>query len=350
MAAAEQLVGINLNDGWLVVEKLVAAPNATGGMFSHSYLAKKDGRIAFVKAFDFSDAFKEGVNTLQYLAALTHSYENERDILQHCRGRKLSKVATAIGDGDVQISGLGVMEGRVYYLVFERADGDIRRQMDEASSSDLTWCMRALRDVCLGLAQVHREMIAHQDLKPSNVLCYESENAFKVADFGKSSRRGVSIWHDEHNFPGDRTYAPLELLYGHLLTDFHARRVGADMYMLGNLAAFLFTGTNVTSAVLARMDRTHHWTKWAGPFSEVLPYVLEAFARVLEELEARLPAEIRAEIIGIVKDLCTPDISARGHRKNIGKGDQYSLERYVAQLTHSVSMLEVRTRIGRRSA
>lgn len=350
MTAAAKLLGLTLHDGWKVTKKIEPSENATGGTFSHSYFAEKDGATSFVKAFDFSEAFEPGVETLTRLTLLTSAYENERDILDHCASKKHSRVATAIGHGSVQVAGLGQMEGRVYYLMFERADGDIRCQMDEAKSSDMVWCMQALRDACLGLAQVHGELIAHQDLKPSNVLAYESDGMFRIADFGKSSRRGSTVWHNETNFPGDRTYAPPELLYGHIAPDFQPRRIGTDLYLLGNLAAFLFTGTNITASLFARMDRSHHWTRWGSDYEAVLPYVQEAFGRVLEELELRLPSEVREEVMMIVRDLCNPDLSKRGHPKSLGRLDQYSLERYVSHLTQFVKALEINARIARNAA
>ncbi|MBA8903177.1 serine/threonine-protein kinase [Phyllobacterium sp. P30BS-XVII] len=349
MTAAARLAGLDISDGWKVTSHLERSPNSTGGTFSHSYLAERDGKIAFLKAFDFSQAFEPGVDTLKNLGELTASFEHERDILEHCRGRRLSHVALAIGHGHVDVPSMSSMEGRVYYLLFEKAANDVRCQMDEADASDLVWCMRALRDVCLGLAQVHREVIAHQDLKPSNVLCYSAES-FKVADFGRSSKRGSTAIHDDYMLPGDRTYAPPELLYGHVNPDFVPRRIGGDLYMLGNLAAFLFTGTNMTGSILARLDTQHHWTRWQSDYSSILPYVQEGFARTLEELDSRLPVEVRNDVVELVRELCNPNLSLRGNPKSIGKPDQYSLERYVSKLTHVVKVLEIKIRIARRSA
>ncbi len=349
MNASAKLSGVTLTDGWKVDRLIPRASNGTGGTFSHCYLAKKGNRIAFLKAFDFSDAFLPGVDTLEKLGLLTASYEHERRVLDHCKGRRLSNVALAIGHGEVSVPGMGQMEGRVFYLLFEKADGDIRCQMDEADSSDVVWCMRALRQICLGLWQVHREFIAHQDMKPSNVLYYKNEE-FKVADFGRSSMRGSSIWHDEQDFPGDRTYAPPELLYGYVHEDFVPRRMGTDLYMLGNLVAFLFTGTNVTESLLARLDPQHHCTRWKSHYAGVLPYLQEAFGRVLEELEGRLPDEVRAEVLPVVRELCNPDLSLRGHPRGVGHHDQYSLERYVSKLDYLAKVVEVKARVLRRSA
>ena len=275
MTAAARLSGLTLSDGWRLTEHIKHSPYSTGGTFSHSYLATKDGMMAFVKAFDFSHAFEPDADTLEILNLLTASYEHERDVLEHCRGRRLSNVAIAIGHGHVSVPDMNTMEGRVYYLLFEKADGDIRCQMDESDAMDSVWCMRALRHVCLGLWQIHRELIAHQDIKPSNILCYGSED-FRVADFGRSSRRGHGVWYDAAKIPGDRTYAPPELLYGYTHPDFVPRRIGSDLYMFGNLAAFLFTGVNVTEALMAQLDPQHHFRQWGSNYAAVVPYLQEA--------------------------------------------------------------------------
>ena len=322
-------------------------PRQTGGTFSHSYLARKGKRIGFVKAFDFSRAFQPGADTLSMLRFLTTSYEHERDVLDLCREKKLSHVVVAISSGEVTVPEMSSVEGRVYYLIFEKAEGDIRRQMDATAASDAAWSMSALRCVCLGMWQVHRQLIAHQDLKPSNVLCY-GVALFKVSDFGRSSRRGHPISHDDASFPGDMTYAPPEALYGYLDPDFVARRVGSDIYMLGNVAAFLFTGVNVIASLFSQLNHQFHWTLWSGDYTDVLPYLQEAFSRVLEDVESRLSELVREEVLPVVRDLCTPDLKTRGHPKRIGMFDQYSLERYVTRLTNSAWRVGVNTRAGRR--
>ena len=348
MTAAARLFGLTLNDGWRVTEYINRSPYNTGGTFSHSYLATKGGMIAFVKAFDFSHAFEAGAETLAILNLLTASYEHERDVLEHCRARRLSNVAIAIDHGHVSVPGMTPMEGRVYYLLFEKADGDIRCQMDVLDAMDSVWCMRALRHVCLGLWQVHGELIAHQDIKPSNILSYGSEE-FRIADFGRSSRRGYGVWYDNADIPGDRTYAPFELLYGFTHPDFIPRRVGSDLYMFGNLAAFLFTGVNVTEAVMAQLDPQHHFGQWGSDYATVLPYLQDAFGRFLHQVRPHLPENIRAYIVSLIQQLCNPDLSQRGHPRRLGRPNQYSLERYLSQLTHQLIRLEIRARMSRDS-
>jgi serine/threonine protein kinase len=346
MSAADALEGLELQNGWKVTKRLNRSPGGSGGTFSQSYEAENAGRHGFVKAFDFWEAFEPGKDTLTILQALVSAYEHEKAILEHCRERRLSKVVLAIDHGQVQVPRYGNIEGRVYYLIFEMADNDIRCQMAVSTNFGTLVCMRALRDICLGLWQVHKEMIAHQDTKPSNILCYGE--GFKLADFGRSSRRGHPVWYDDRQCPGDKGYAPPELLYGHTHADFGPRRLGCDLYMLGNLAAFLFTGVNVTSLLLTRLNAEHHPAVWQGTYSEVLPYLTAAFTSVLEDIGPRLDPLVRDDVILLLSELCNPDLSLRGHPKGLGRYNQYSLERYVTRLDLLTKRLEINIRIARK--
>ncbi|MFG1182850.1 protein kinase domain-containing protein [Xanthobacter versatilis] len=358
MSAAEKLEGCTLQGGWKVIKRLERDPNGTGGHFSQSYLAERVERNAtgqeirtegFLKAFDFQRAFEGGGDTVKILQFLTNSYEYERAILEHCRGRRLSNVVVAIDHGEYQVEGMSAMEGRVFYLIFEMAAGDVRVQMDMSKARDALWCLKALKDINLGLWQVHREMIAHQDAKPSNVLTYAGPS-FKIADFGRASRKGVPAPHDHLQVAGDMTYSPPEQLYGYSDPDFGARRIGCDMYMLGNLACFLFSGVNVTATLLSHLAPQHHPQHWGGSYVEVLPYVRTAFAQVLADLQPLIDPLVRDYITGLVTELCDPDLKLRGHPRGIGHHDQYSLQRYDSGLDQAVRKLQIRIRAGGRAA
>jgi serine/threonine protein kinase len=312
-------------------------------MFSQSYQVKKDSKVGFLKAFDFSMAFEPGADTIQIINALTAGYQHEKAVLDHCADRSLSKVVLALDHGHVDVPGHGVMEGRVYYLIFEMADGDVRCQMDMTTRFDVVWSMRALKDVALGLWQVHKEMIAHQDTKPSNVLVYEGRG-FKIADFGRSSRKGYPVWHDDAKCAGDKSYSPPELLYGHTHADFVPRRIGADLYMLGNIAAFLFSGRNVTGLLLGNLNSAHHPSVWTGTYDQVLPYLSASFSKLLEDLAPQIDVVVREDVLRIIRELCTPDLSRRGHPRGLGRHDQYSLQRYVSMLDAASTRTALRAR------
>jgi eukaryotic-like serine/threonine-protein kinase len=208
MTAASKLDGLTLDGGYQVIEKIEAQPSS-GGMFSVPYLVRDaNGKSYFLKAFDFSEAFEPGKDVISELRRLTSAYEHEREILEHCKSRRLSGVVVAVTHGYVQIAGMPRSEGTVYYLIFELANSDMRRQVDTDSRLDAIWSLRVMNDVTLGLWQVHREAIAHQDVKPSNVLIYDGKPC-RLADFGRASRKGRQIWMDDLRVAGDKTYAPL---------------------------------------------------------------------------------------------------------------------------------------------
>ena len=347
-AAASLPAGLELDHGWKVVEAVDRNEDATGGNFSHSYIVEKDSHRGFLKAFDFSDAFEPGKETIQLLKLMTSAYEHEREILWMCREKRLSNVVMAIESGSVQAPGIDGIDGRVFYLIFELADGDVRRQVAQEERFDTLWSIRALKDVCLGLFQVHREMVAHQDMKPSNVLAYG--NGFRISDFGRSSRRGRSVWYDDRDVAGDATYSPPELIYGFTHPEFAVRRFGCDMYMLGNLASFMFAGVNMTAGIFSRIAPQFHPQEWQGKYQEVLPYVQEAFTRTLADIAGQIPSDVREDMVSLIRELCNPDVSVRGHPRGIGRHDQYSLERYVSRLAHLADQFEIRVRIRLRKA
>src|SRR5665213_204205 len=99
MSAAEQLVGLQLDGGWQVVKRL-QLQGSSGGHFSVPYLVRDaEGKDHFLKAFDFSSAFDPGVDVISALQRLTNGFEHERDILEHCKARRLSAVVVAISHG-----------------------------------------------------------------------------------------------------------------------------------------------------------------------------------------------------------------------------------------------------------
>lgn len=347
--AAEQLLGLDLDGGWRVTEKLKKSKNGSGGKFSFSYKVEREGKVAFLKAFDFSEAFIPPLDPIEELPKLISTYTHEKDLLQECGNKKLSNVVVAIDSGRISIPGMSDMEGTAYYLIFEIADGDVRIQMDVARAKDIVWTTRVIQGVALGLFQVHRQMIAHQDVKPSNVLLY-NDKLSKIADLGRASKKGRAALHDLLDIPGDRTYAPPELLFSFIAPDFNVRRFGCDLYMLGNLICFMNTGTNITSLLFDRLHPQHHWNNWGGTYKEVLPFLQKAFAQVIAELRSQIDERVRDKVIPILQELCTPDIARRGVPSRVGMPDQYSLERYISRLDVLAKEIQIRMRIAAAAA
>lgn len=348
MKASESLKGLTVGSGWKVLERVDGSKDGTGGHFSTGYIVEKNGIGGFLKALDFSAAFTLGEDTVKRLQELTSAFLHERDILEHCKERRHSRVVMALEHGSVQIPGMGKMEGQVQFLIFEKASTDVRRQLQASNQRDYVWAARAARDICLGLWQVHRDMIAHQDMKPSNTLVFPNDIA-KISDFGRASMKGRAAQHDEFRVAGDRTYTSPELLYGFVSPEFNARRFGCDLYMLGNLICFLFSGVSLNTELYLQLASEHHYAKWQGSYAEVLPYLFRAHRLAIEEISSAIDPVVRADVKELIVPLTEPDLALRGFPKSIGRADQYSLERFLSKFELLLKEAEVRYRLARAS-
>jgi serine/threonine protein kinase len=325
---AMQLLGRKLDGGWSVVERLEKAEGETGGHFSLGYIVRRDdGQRAFLKALDYTKAFEDPDAMQQLLTA----YIFERDLLKRCLQRNMNRVVRIIADGQVRMDP-ELPHTAVQYLIFELADGDIRKHLKLADQFDLAWALRSLHQVANGIAQLHAANIAHQDLKPSNVMTFEG--AAKIGDLGRASLKDAPpLPHDEQCIAGDRTYAPPELAYGFILQDWRARRLGCDLYHLASIGTFLLTGVSLTALWLQELDESMRPGQWQGTFAEVLPFIRDAYDTAMARVGARLPPALRADTCELLRQLGDPDPALRGHPRNrIGHANHYSLERFVAKL------------------
>lgn len=345
--AATKLEGLSLKNDWKVIKLVVRSEDATGGMFSCSYLVEKAGKHFFLKAFDFSRA-SEAADLAEALLHLTTAYLYERDILLYCKQRKLRRVVHAVDHGEVRVPGFPGVNGRVLYLIFDLADGNLRQQVSVDARLDTMSSIRALKEVAAAMRQVHGVRIAHQDTKPSNVLKFGP--SFRLADFGRASRDGYPALHDHLAVAGDQTYAPPEQLYDMREPDFATRRFGCDLYMLGNLAAFLFTGVNVTAALFDRLEPEFQPGNWNDSYAKVLPHLVMAFSQVITDIRGAIDPDVANEIVPIIQELCTPDVKQRGCPVGLVRGTQYSLERYDSRLNLISQRVEWRVRAGRKVA
>src|SRR5947209_1089697 len=97
---SENLLGLQLEGGWVITEKLKTAVNGSGGNFSVSYKVCRNGEIAFLKAMDLSRAFRHK-DSLQILHLLTAKHVHETTLLQVCANRKMDKIVTILDSGQI---------------------------------------------------------------------------------------------------------------------------------------------------------------------------------------------------------------------------------------------------------
>jgi serine/threonine protein kinase len=256
----------------------------------------------------------------------------EKSLCALCGERRMDRVVLALATGDIVVG--PNLQDRVPYIIFELADGDVRRRIRLVNDNvRASWIFRAAQNAAVGLTQLHSAKIAHQDMKPSNLLHFASQSIFKVGDVGRAIQEGIQVPHAEYGIAGDPTYAPPELLYGHFVPDWNTRRFGCDLFMFGSLLTFFFLGQGTTPMLINKIDASYlprsRGGQWSGTYMEVLPVVRRAFSAVLEELSIAAPSEFREEVIASVRQLCEPDPALRGHPSN-RRQNQFDLSRYIS--------------------
>jgi serine/threonine protein kinase len=334
---AEQLTGLKLEGGWVVGELIPRPAGHSGGNFSTSYfVTASDNSKAFLKAMDYQDAFNS-VDPAATLNAMTNAYLFERNLLRVCGERRLSKVVRAISDGKVSVSGQPVE-----YLIFELADCDVRQHLSQSHQFDLAWGLRCLHNIFIGGQQLHGIQVAHQDVKPSNVLTYSGQGQ-KLADLGRA-------WHNESKSPfdslacaGDRRYAPPELLYPHPTPLDNEQRFAADFYLLGSMVLFLFSGMQATAALMSKLAPDHHPKQWRGTYAQVIPYLDHAFAELIRDFKASIAnPQLADELADVIEQTCHPDIERRGDRLHRAKiGSRFDLQRLIQRFDRLAKQAEL---------
>jgi eukaryotic-like serine/threonine-protein kinase len=343
--AAQLLEGEELTEGWKVLKKIELQPYNTGGAYSCCYEVSNGTKRGFLKAFDFSPAMRAGGG--DQIRDILNAFKIEKEILEECTKHRFRNIIQLINQGELMIKEAEYYPN-VYYLIIEYAEkGDVRNAIKEKRAT-IEWKLRSLHQLTLGIRQLHSILIAHQDIKPSNIVTMKND-VTKITDFGSA----IPLVHHDKELPphllkhyaGTWEYAPPELLYGDLGTDEIARRIGCDLYLLGSMVAFYFTNMSMTSLIKLNLEDSLCWTnpKLFGQYEQVKAYVIMAFEKALEDIKYQIKEnEIKENIILIIRYLCNPDPNKRGHPKNIKEiGSNYSLERFVTMFNEMATYFEI---------
>lgn len=335
MSEVDPLIGAETPDGWTVTKRVAQPEDHTGGHFSVPYLVGKGDDRAFLKAMVLDDAI-EGESFVDSLHRATSEHKFERQLLEACRAKRLRRIVRIYEAGELRVAGLNLP---VPFIVFELASSDLRNSFNVGAGLDAAWRLSVLHQVATGIAQLHSIDIAHQDIKPSNVLLFEKDGA-KLGDLGRAVSKEEGGPFAKTEFAGDRTYGPFEVLYDAGSLDWEHGRLVSDAFLLGSLVSFVFSGVGVTSAVLQRLPRELHWKTFGGTFEDVLPHLTAAYAEAMGALKLDLPARIQEPVLSAIDSLCHPNPTHRGFARE--KGIR-SKTRFLQQVITKLDLLSKRT-------
>ena len=323
------LIGKKTLDGWCLESAATFPADHTGGYFSQCFHVTRDGQKAFLKALDL-DKFD-----IMQLMTYFGEFKYEQDTLAVCKDGRMNRIVRLLEAGAIDRGvGFPQAQSKVPFIVFELAAGDIRESIDISKSIPIRWKFFVLHQTTLALMQLHRAQIAHQDLKPSNVLRF-SDNTLKLGDLGRSTQRNRPAPHDGLPRPGHINYAPFEQRYSYEApAEWAERRISSDVFQLGTLVAYTFTSIVLPSYMLGTINSSYLPNNWGGRYADVMPYLQDHLARSVMEISVDLPEPFRAELAQIILDLCHTDPLQRGKfgskngQPNIGP---LWLQRYVAR-------------------
>ena len=350
MKAAEALTGLDLDEGWHVDKRVPQHTKGTGGYSSISYfVSKKEGGKAFLKALDFSSAL-QSEDQSHSLLELTSAYEHERNLLRQCKDKKLRRVVVPLTHGTAKVSDIFGLLSRVPYLIFPMAGGNIRDAVDKWKAFDrklhLALALRSLQHSALGLQELHGLKIAHQDIKPSNVLVFPAEGS-KLTDLGSASQAGNPSLYDKWMVPGDVSYAIPEQWYGWGQSLDFENRYLVDLYRLGSLIFFFFADCSAMSDTQLKLSIKYGKDFVMSDFISDLPYLQYAFEESLNDLRGlveKLAGDLTDEIVMIAQQLCDPDPRRRGDptARAAEYRRQYDIQAYVSRFDRLAKIAEKR--------
>lgn len=333
----DSLQGLTTDSGWEIVEQ-ITTELGSGGNFCSRYVVDKDGQAGFLKAMDLHEAFSEP----REMKKLLDQYIFEQEISQFCADKNMTRVVTPFDAGSILVPNFDPPNNVAYYVIFEKADGDLRSNHLEVPEKLWIPTFTALHHVTVGINQLHRAEIAHQDIKPSNVLSF-SGNSFKVSDLGRVvDNAGKSPFRGTH-YPGDGGYKPLEMFFGINSLEFFDR-LSCDMFMIGSLIYHVIEDIQLNVVVLEEVNKLNPDARHYD-YNQALPYIHSAFAQVLknfkENSEKIFGKKIAYQLHLIVSQMCNPDYVKRGNPSSTSRLDRIQMHRYISRLDLILKRLSI---------
>ena len=330
----QKLVGYTFQTGWKVIRIHTSSGSQTGGVYSMCFDVEKDNRVCFMKALDFKQYMTRNVNDngdpMSCLKMMIDQFQYERNLSKICKGGKVRKVVYVLDSGQEYVETFNMM---VPYLVFEMADDDIHHMLDVSERLEFSWKMKSLHDVAVGMYNLHKVGITHQDIKPSNILQFKDET--KIGDLGCSSCEALVSPFEDRLFTGDHNYSPPERAYKWSIEDNAKQKYLTDCYLLGSLIVFYITGMSMNALLYKHLPDSYLPDSYKGDKAQIRTYLNNAFASAMEEIKKSIPnMRLRERLLQTIGYLCSPLPEFRGHPKNLNSshGNPYNLERFITVL------------------
>jgi serine/threonine protein kinase len=200
------------------------------------------------------------------------------------------------------------------YLVMEFIDGcNLEALLRKGGPLEVKEVLRIGIQAASGLAAAHKQGLVHRDVKPANILLENGVQRVKLTDFGLARAADDASLTESGFIAGTPLYMAPEQAAGKPLD---AR---ADLFSLGSVLYELCTGRPAFRApsTVAVLNRVRNDAP--RPIREVNPDVPEPLCRLIEQLQAKKPAdrpasaqEVAELLAGMLAQLSEPRTQRNG--------------------------------------
>ena len=316
--SANDLLGLTTDCGWEIFEK-ISTKQHSGGNFCVRYLVRdSSGNVAFLKAMDLSRAF-QFQDRLKAMNDLTSHYLFEREVLNKCKDKNMTKVVVPLSAGEIRLKNQLPPLDEVYFIVFERAENDLRQAFLN-SPPDRWYCFfRAIKHTCIGLEQLHGDL--------GRVIDSDGESPFS-----------------QNYFAGDPNYAPIEIVLKVKVNSFNERYL-ADLNAVGSLIYQTLMGVQITGALTSEALHISPAIQRLD-YHQALPVFETAFFtlmdRLHQECKARFDIEIANAVANTVTEMCHPNYKKRGAPKANNTRARANMRRYTSKINGILRLLKIK--------
>ncbi|HZV04035.1 MAG TPA: serine/threonine-protein kinase [Gemmataceae bacterium] len=190
----------------------------------------------------------------------------------------------------------------VYYIAMEYIPGkNLSRIVAEGGPLKVPRAARLMAEVASGLEHSHNQGLIHRDLKPSNIMITPNDHA-KVLDLGLALIEGEEAAQDVIGGQG-YIVGTMDYIAPEQTTDSTAVDGRADIYALGCTLYFALTGRPPFPGGTGRDKIRRHRQEEPTPLRELAPDVPVGFARLIERMMAKDPAQRPPSAVAVEDEL-----------------------------------------------
>ncbi len=259
---------------------MIAEDEVREALAPHYILEKELGRGGMGAVYLARDVRLDRLVAIKFLPP-------DMALREDLRARFLQETRTAASFSHPNIVPVHAVEerDRVLCFVMGYVEGEtLTARISRTGPMTPTEAVRLLQECAWALSYAHGRGVVHRDVKPDNILIDRGSGRALITDFGISRTQEASGLTMVGEIVGTPQYMSPEQASGDALDG------RSDLYSLGIVAFFAFTGRLPFDSSSAHGYLTAHITRPAPPLASVRPDIPQALASAVDRLLEKDPA------------------------------------------------------------